>query len=86
MKKNTAKISFFISLVILIAGAILLAIPFDYENSNFINCHASYVVNMNDIKAITDKSFTTKSGEQIPISKSMFSQVKKRYIQYLVGE
>lgn len=64
----------------------LESIPFDYENSNFINCHASYVVNMNDIKAITDKSFTTKSGEQIPISKSMFSQVKKRYIQYLVGE
>ena len=31
MKKNTAKISFFISLVVLIAGAILLAIPFDYE-------------------------------------------------------
>lgn len=62
------------------------SIPFDYENLNFINCHASYIVNMNDIKGISDKSFTMKNGEQIPISKSMFSQVKKKYIQYLVGE
>jgi DNA-binding LytR/AlgR family response regulator len=64
----------------------LESIPFDYENCNFINCHASYIVNMNDIKAISDKSFTMKNGENIPISKNLFSQVKKTYIQYLVGE
>lgn len=64
----------------------LESIPFDYENCNFINCHASYIVNMNDIKGISDKSFTLKNGENIPISKNLFSQVKKTYIQYLVGE
>lgn len=64
----------------------LESIPFDYEKCNFINCHASYIVNMNDIKAVNDKSFTMKNDVIIPISKSMFSNVKKAYIQYLVGE
>lgn len=62
------------------------SIPFDYEKCNFINCHASYVVNMNNIKSINDKSFIMKNGEIIPISKSMFAQAKKIYIKYLVGE
>ena len=64
----------------------LNSIPFDYENCNFINCHASYVVNMNDIRSINDKSFVMKNGQIIPISKSLFAQVKKIYIKYLVGE
>ena len=64
----------------------LEAIPFNYEKSNFINCHASYVVNMNYIKSINDKSFIMKNDDVIPISKSMLSQVKKTYINYLVGD
>lgn len=62
------------------------SIPFDYEKCNFINCHASYVVNMNYIKSINDKSFVMKNDDVIPISKSMLSQVKKTYINYLVGD
>lgn len=64
----------------------LEAIPFNYEKSNFINCHASYVVNMNYIKSINDKFFVLKNDKIIPISKSMLSQVKKIYINYLVGD
>ena len=62
------------------------AIPFDYEKCNFINCHASYVVNMNYVKSITDKFFILKNDKTIPISKGMLAQVKKIYINYLVGE
>ena len=62
------------------------SIPFDYEKYGFLNCHASYVVNMNYIKAITDKSFSLKNDEKIPISKSMLPTVKKTYINYLVGD
>ena len=62
------------------------SIPFDYEKANFINCHASYVVNMNHVKSITDKSFIMKNEEIIPISKNLLTIVKKRYINYLVGE
>ena len=64
----------------------LESIPFDYEKANFINCHASYVVNMNYVKSITDKSFIMKNDEVIPISKNLLSLVKKNYIKYLVGE
>ena len=30
------------------------SIPFEYQKYSFINCHASYVINMNYIKGITD--------------------------------
>lgn len=62
------------------------SIPFDYEKCNFINCHASYVVNMNYVKSINDKSFIMKNDAVIPISKSLLTQVKKNYIKYLVGD
>ena len=64
----------------------LESIPFDYEKLNFINCHASYVVNMNHVKSMNDKSFIMKNEEVIPISKNLLTIVKKRYINYLVGE
>ena len=41
---------------------------------------------MNDIKSINDKSFVMNGGDYIPISKSLFTEIKKRYIKYLVGE
>ena len=62
------------------------SIPFEFEKCNFINCHASYVVNMNYVKSINDKSFVMKNDDVIPISKSMLTQVKKAYISYLVGD
>ena len=64
----------------------LESIPFEYQKYGFINCHASYVVNMNYIKGITDKFFIMKNESQIPISKSMSSSVKKAYINFLVGD
>lgn len=64
----------------------LESIPFEYEKYGFINCHASYVVNMHEVKGITDKFFVMKNEEKIPISKSMLSIVKKTYINFLVGD
>lgn len=62
------------------------SIPFDFEKCNFINCHASYIVNLNYVKSINDKSFIMKNDEVIPISKSLLAQVKKTYIKYVVGD
>ena len=62
------------------------SIPFEYEKYGFLNCHASYVVNMNYVKGITDKYFLMKNEEKIPISKSMLPMVKKTYISFLVGD
>jgi len=65
----------------------LESIPFDYDNYNFINCHSSFLVNLNSIKSIrNDSSFELKNGEVIPISKRLFQDVKNKYIEYLLGE
>jgi DNA-binding LytR/AlgR family response regulator len=64
----------------------LESIPFDYEKSNFINCHASYIVNFNYVKSINDKAFIMKNDEVIPISKSLLTTVKRAYINYLAGD
>ena len=53
---------------------------------NFMNCHASYIVNFNYVKSINDKSFIMKNDEMIPISKSLLTTVKKAYIKYLAGD
>ena len=64
----------------------LESIPFNYEKCNFINCHASYIVNFNYVKSITDKSFVMKNDAIIPISKSLLTTVKRAYINYLAGD
>ena len=64
----------------------LESVPFDYEHYNFICCHNSFLVNMNYIRAINDDSFLLKNNEKVPISKRMFTQVKDKYIKYLLGE
>lgn len=62
------------------------SIPFKFEDYNFIATHSSFIVNMKYIKSITPKELVLKNGELIPISKRVYSQVKEKYIKYLVGE
>lgn len=62
------------------------AIPFDYRSHNFLPCHSSYIVNLNQIKALEKGYFITKTEEAVPISKQFYPDVKKRYIDYLLGE
>ena len=62
------------------------SIPFDYEMYNFLPCHSSYIVNMNAIKLIDDYQFVLKNGETVPISKRLYTNVKDKYISYLIGE
>ena len=69
-----------------IRGKFLEEIPFDIETYNFINCHTSFVVNMSQIKSITDHSFIMKNGHHIPIAKRIEKQVVETYTKYLLGE
>lgn len=62
------------------------SIPFNFELYNFINCHVSYIVNMNQIKELNGTSFVLKDDSEVPISYRYFASVKKQYINYLVGE
>lgn len=64
----------------------LESIPFDYNKYNFLNCHSSYIVNMEYIKSIGNLSFTMSNGESISISKRNYSMAKERYFKYLTGE
>ena len=62
------------------------SIPFDFKNHHFMQCHSSYIVNFNQIKSIDKNSFLMKTGEEVPISKQYYQDVKKKYINYLLGE
>jgi len=63
------------------------SIPFDYEKYDFVNCHSSFLVNLNYVKAIkNDSSFVLKTGQAIPISKRLNQVVRTRYANYLVGD
>lgn len=61
------------------------SIPFDYEKYFFIVCHSSFIVNLNQIRSIEKGYFTMKNGENVPISKQYFKDVKQKYIEYLAG-
>ena len=62
------------------------SVPFDFKKHNFVHCHSSYIVNLNQIKNIEKNGFITKTDEFVPISKHYYQDVKKRYIDYLTGE
>lgn len=62
------------------------SMPFDLDVNNFSACHASFVVNLNQVKSISSNSFILFNGESIPISKKIYKEVKNQYIKYLVGD
>ena len=64
----------------------LESIPFNYEEKNFLNCHASFIVNMNQIKSIVNFDFIMFNGDTVPISKRMLKQTKEKYFKYLIGD
>ena len=47
---------------------------------NFVNCHQSYLVNMNYIKRINPNSILLKNGTELPVSKSKRTHVKLNLI------
>ena len=67
-------------------GKFLDSIPFDYEKYDFINCHSSFLVNLNFVKAIKNDSFILKNGITVPISKRLNQFVRNKYANYLVGD
>lgn len=64
----------------------LESIPFDYKEENFLECHNSFLINMNYIKTIKNNEFIMIDDSSIPISKRLYKEAKDTYIKYLVGE
>lgn len=50
----------------------------------FIRPHASYIVNMDYVQALTANDFELTDGSSIPISRRVYSQIKKMYMDYLL--
>jgi DNA-binding LytR/AlgR family response regulator len=52
------------------------------SGSRFIQCHQSFIVNMNCISKVTEKFFVLSDKTLIPISRTVYPKVKQAYISY----
>lgn len=52
-------------------------------SSSFIRCHRSFLVNLSGIRSIRPYEFSLKSGQAVPISKGRFSEIHKKFVDYL---
>ena len=48
----------------------------------FIRCHRSYLINMDYVQNITNKTVTMKDGAQIPIPHGKYSELKDKFFDY----
>lgn len=60
----------------------------DYEDtllkhSEFLKVHRSYIINMDFMKSMNQKSFFTLTENEVPISRNLLPTIKKRYIEHL---
>jgi DNA-binding LytR/AlgR family response regulator len=52
------------------------------NDTRFVHCHQSFIVNMGRVAQITSKYFVMLDQTQIPISRTVYPKVKQDYIQY----
>lgn len=55
-------------------------------SDGFFKCHRSYIVNMNQIEAYTQKEIKMRSGCRIPISRSCHKEFESAYFELLFGK
>ena len=55
------------------------------SNPHFVKIHRSYVVNLQHISQLSPKDCVMFSGKNLPVSRLMYNDVKKRYMAYLFG-
>lgn len=53
------------------------------ENSSFLKCHRSYIVNMLYINEMLSNDFLLKNGEKIPITKNDKLNLKQTYLDFV---
>lgn len=52
-------------------------------NQSFYMCHKSFIVNMNSIKKVSPTFLFLNNGDMIPVSRSLFKEFNKAFINYL---
>ena len=53
------------------------------SDKRFVKCHKSYIVNMQYVTSITGKDFVLTEGEIVPISRTVYQQIKNEYFDYI---
>ena len=53
------------------------------DGNLFLQIHNSYIVNMSQIRKISDSAVVLKSGVNLPISKKYRDEVRQKHIQYM---
>lgn len=56
------------------------------EDRNFLQCHASFVVNMKQIERFTRICFTLYNGKTIPIAAKQYASVRDKYMDYMMAK
>lgn len=55
----------------------------DLNSEKFVRCHKSYIVNLSFIEGIKPNSLRLESGEEIPISRYRYKDVKIKFLKFL---
>ncbi len=56
------------------------------KDKHFIQCHASFVVNMRRVTGFVRNSFTLIGGKIVPISPKQYTSVRDTYMDYLMAK
>ncbi len=54
-----------------------------FSDLRFIRPHESYIINMDEVRGINGYAFQLASGIAVPISRRVFTMVKRSFIQYV---
>lgn len=56
------------------------------KDRHFLQCHASFVVNMRRVERFTKDSFTLRGGKNVPIAAKQYPAVRDAYMDYLMAK
>ncbi len=50
--------------------------------TGFIHCHRSYIVNLRQVRSITENAVILETGEEVPLSRRLRNEFNKKFIEY----
>ncbi len=56
------------------------------KDKHFIQCHASYLINMRFVERFTKDSFLLRGGKSVPIAAKQYPIVRDAYMDYLMAK
>ena len=53
------------------------------KESNFLQVHKSFLINLNYVKKLDGNSITMDNGDEIPVSKKNTANAKRQYLLFI---